>query len=864
MQWKLASRIAWRSLVSRPGRTLTSMLGIAVGVSTVLSVLIVDHNTILTEMMRRTSLSARPDLEIRPVEAGVGSERIPRALLQDPDLAHVAPAFSSRIRVLDSGAEPDEPMEAFDLELVALDRLAGERFDAFRLVEGQTFTADDSRQLLLSEELAAELGVSLGDQLTLQRAVPSLHECQNGELVLVRDEALEGTPREFEVVGLLAQRNLGRRRALLIPYGSGLELFRGAHIQPLFWAHLTSSAIYQDVRQRLKAAYVVDKPKGALVGERVDQLAFRKSVRMTALLSLLLGLFVIYNAFSLSLVQRVRELGLLRAIGLTASEISAAVMLEGALLSLLGVLFGFLLSLLIVMGMRTLGITTLGFGKPLVISDIPWKWTALVLTLGMGAAMLGMIAPLFRVRSLSVVEAVRGGQIAYRPDPTRFIRTLVLALLPGLLLMVFVLATPPLGGRQEDVFRLVTRIAIWLSLTFGLVLLMPRLVQWAVLGVLRLLLMGRPLERPVALASTRGSHHRVFGSTLGVGLVLAALLSIHGITKSLKDEAARFSDRTLSGRIFVQTRRLPKVALESARQAPGVTDFYSLSAEVHSPFPIRGIPAEHAERWLSEFRESPELAAEFERGSSIVLSEALAANFGYSIGDQVRLSTFESAYAVRVAVVSDRFGYFPDDRNFALMALPIFRSLFCVDDEQGTQYVFHVDPHQDPDDVQAALLALLPRDSLLRVRTAQQIRSFYLADMNRDFWIFQVILVLTSVLAFVGLWNSLTVALLERRREIGLLRTLGFTSGQMSGMLAAESAALGLVGGALALAAGLPISHDLVEAIRVISRLDVRYVATGFDAACVPLVAVGLALLATVPAAVKVRGQVVASATRME
>src|SRR5690606_1729723 len=140
-------------------------------------------------------------------------------------------------------------------------------------------------------------------------------------------------------------------------------------VQPIYWARLAPEAIYQDVREDLKASFVVDKPKGALVGERVDQRAFRKSIRIAACLSLLLGLFVIYNAFSLSLVERVREIGLLRALGLTGTEIAAAVVIEGLLLSVAGAALGLVLSLGVVDVMRRIGITTLGYGKPLAIHD---------------------------------------------------------------------------------------------------------------------------------------------------------------------------------------------------------------------------------------------------------------------------------------------------------------------------------------------------------------------------------------------------------------------------------------------------------------------------------------------------------------
>lgn len=97
---RLALRIAWRSLVSRPARTLTSILGIAVGIAAVLSVLIVDHNTILTEVLRRPSYSGQPDIEIRPVAMSAGNSKIPEALTRDADVRQVLPLFQSRIRAV--------------------------------------------------------------------------------------------------------------------------------------------------------------------------------------------------------------------------------------------------------------------------------------------------------------------------------------------------------------------------------------------------------------------------------------------------------------------------------------------------------------------------------------------------------------------------------------------------------------------------------------------------------------------------------------------------------------------------------------------------------------------------------------------
>ncbi|MFH0944612.1 MAG: ABC transporter permease [Planctomycetota bacterium] len=173
-------------MVSRPARTLTAILGIAVGISTVLSVLIVDHNTILTEMSRRPSFDPKLDLVIRPLEAGATGTGAPRELLEDPDLIHASPVFFSRIRV---PGPPGSPDSAEDLELVALDRNAGVEFQAYELEEGSTFSGNDASEVLLPEALAAELGVAVGDSLALQRALPAVHECRQGQMVEVQGGA---------------------------------------------------------------------------------------------------------------------------------------------------------------------------------------------------------------------------------------------------------------------------------------------------------------------------------------------------------------------------------------------------------------------------------------------------------------------------------------------------------------------------------------------------------------------------------------------------------------------------------------------------------------------------------------------------
>src|SRR5262249_10940922 len=148
---------------------------------------------------------------------------------------------------------------------------------------------------------------------------------------------------------------------------------------------------------------------------------------------------------------------------------------------------------------------------------------------------------------------------------------------------------------------------------------------------------------------------------------------------------------------------------------------------------------------------------------------------------------------------------------------------WCVDGGSARHWAVELEPGADSRAVEAALIRRLPPAPDLRVRSDATIADYYVSDGRRDFYVFDVVLGCTAALAGVGLLNSLTIALLERKREIGLLRTIGLTARQVGRMLLLEALALGVVGGLLATALAWPVARMTVAAVRVISRLDLVF-----------------------------------------
>ncbi|HZL99066.1 MAG TPA: FtsX-like permease family protein, partial [Planctomycetota bacterium] len=400
---RLVLLLAWRHMVFRPAATLLSVLGIALGVATVISVLTVDHNTLLSQQIRRNPGDPDSDLLIQPLlSAPEAYEGQARALRNRPYLRAVT-GFATASWNLEADGGRDGPG---GIELMAVEAGAAGELGAYAVAEGRDldFAAAASgapgvREILLSPGLAQARGLAVGDTVRLSRPAPRrspVTRCIDGKLV-----TLPPPPRApgggeaqvaFEVVGLLAPTHLGYddHRAL-IAFDQGRALL-GADLSPRFWADFDTSAIeFQALEADLRADFVVHAPKRALAGLAPEEAAFRSGVRLCGFLALFLGLYIIFNTMSMSLVERVRQIGLLRALGVTRARLLAIFLVEGLALSLAGAALSLPLAERIVAGMQALGVTTLGFGKPLEIAEVPWGPVLAVLAAGVCFSLLGVV-----------------------------------------------------------------------------------------------------------------------------------------------------------------------------------------------------------------------------------------------------------------------------------------------------------------------------------------------------------------------------------------------------------------------------------------------------------------------------------------
>ena len=850
----LAGTIVRRSLFGAPGRTLFSILGIAVGIATVVAVFTVDHVTVLSR-----TLALQPDwgadLEVRPSEV-LDDPR--ETLLQMEGVAGVAAFFQNDVRVSRLGADSAGEDGGIAARVIALEASAADSLGVYYVEEGRGIDPEaPGGQVLLGRGLAEDLGVRVGDSVVLAPPGNAARKaCVDGEFRMLGaagDTGVAARPQPFRVTGILAREGLGRRgngRMCVLDYEVGRRLLSDVFIESQFWLKRHTAVDLDDLETKLSKSFSFERNQRAAVGQMADERAFRNGVRLAGLFALLLGLFVIFHTLSMSLFERVREVGALSALGATRAQIAGVFLSEALVIALFGGALGLGGGIALGWALLSRGISTLGVvGGAIGPFEVPWRSVLGLTSLGVAIALLGSIYPIVRARDTDVVAALRGEESGRRASARGFHVFLTL-LLTGVVPIGFFAVVPIVGAAES---RLVGTVLIGLFV-LGLLLGAPFLAP----GLFGRLagLFTRPLERFFPLAaklagrSLEVSPTRMGASVAAIALVTSAFVGLKGMTNSLVGEIEVWGDEAMAGKVWVEG--LPNIDYETLRarlhEAPEVIGVDPGDVRAMLSFLLLGLPSQELVAY-GPMAEDATLLTQMREAQGMVVSRRLARQRGLAVGDPVLVQT--SGHGVvefRVAAVTDAYGYFrhPDERAYGVIDASAMERYFCLTPKKTTKIAVRLDGEGDVELVRALLHEHFPktRQMPLKFYDGPRTEAILLADIRRDFVLFDIILFLTALLAGLGVLNGQLLAALERRKELGVLRALGMTRGQVAGAVLLESALVGLLGGALGLIVGSGLTPVLVSALRVLSDLPLPMRGAGPFLALSLLGALALAIVA--------------------
>ncbi len=791
-------RAGWRYLQQHPGQLLLALLGIALGVASVLGIELANQSARQAFELSVQAVSGRATHQLHGPPAGIPEEIYVR-LRQSGVVA--APVVEGYLR-LDRG-EPLTgkaiPISGPTFRLLGLDLTAEAPFRAYTGA-GSPVPLDSFLTLpgavLMSGPVARRLGLAPGQELAVYMGTQGKTLRLVGLLEPSSDlsrRALEGVlvadlATAQEVLGQVGRLS---RIDLILPKGR-LPFELPANL-------------------RLVAAGENDRTLGAMSE------AFHLNLTALSLLSLVVGMFLIYQTSAFTVVQRRFLWGRLRTLGVTRGEILRLVLAEAAVLGGLGTLLGMALGLAlsqVLLRLVTRTLNDLYFVVSVEQVSLDPGALARAAALGLGGTLLAALAPAWEATTTPA------GCVLSRADSEERASRLTGAMAGAGLLAVGLggglLSWP---GRAilpglAGMFGVMVGLAVMGPWLVGLVSRrMPLPGFPSALLVIRLGVRSvqRSLSRTaVALAALT----LAVSATVGIGVMVDSFRStlVHWLAVTLQEDVYLAPPTVVAGK---NLSTLDQDLVELVRRESGVAsvslyrgvDALARTVSHSGQARLVGLDASPAaRRAFLFFAESPEVWQRFEAGSLLV-SEPFAYRWGLEPGSQLDLLT-ETGY--RSFEVAGVFADYGSPEGAVLMSRPVYVRHWG--DPLITSCALTATPGTDVDELVERLTRRLGDREVL-VRSNRALREASLAIFERTFAVTGVLRTLAVVVAFVGLVSSLIALGLERSREIAILRSLGLTTSQVWQILAVQSGWMGLWAGLLALPLGLVQALGMIYVI---------------------------------------------------
>jgi putative ABC transport system permease protein len=790
------SGLAWRALSARPLRTALTAAGVALGVAIMAATLIANQAADQTVERAARELFGRAELRVRAFDDSGLTPRAISAIATLPGVDAVAPVAERQVT---ASTAPGPNERVFSLMMIGVDPTAERAVRTYDLVDGVFLSPDSATDVLVNAQFAADHGLAEGDELRLSgrgsdvaplRIVGLLDDVgfgalSQGEVAVMSRDALD---RTFEVPAPTRYVDLAVRPGA------------GAQVQRELDATLTEPFVVEtvaDAAQSLAAA----------------QASFAGIAFLFALVALVVAAFLVGNTLALTLREQMREIGLLRAAGTTRRQVLGLFLRQGWAIGLLGSVGGILAGIVIAATMIGFLRTT----RSVLIDGLPLNPLSLLLAfaIGMVVTLLGTALPALQAARLPPLDALRPVNRA----ATSLSRRLGWLVLVDLVVVAIGLTLYPLDRGSASLPAMLLALAILVGGALAAAFVVQPLSR----------VVGRPFEwffgaEGLLGRANLGRDRLRAGLTVGTLMVaLAAVVALGSLSASAQATAQRWVASILPGGHAV------RLALPVDQEAFQPTFEGTTGTLRAAPIAQFGavIRKAGAQREVSIAAIDPSLyqdggALIFTQGSrddafqalrdggAVLVPEDLARRERITPGDTLLLA--QPGGQAQPFIVAGVVAYSLPGRSSdaaLLMSLADARAAFGV----TTAALWAMVPQPGISDAAFSdAVAATANELAGQPVTASQLADDLSRSLERIIGLFDVLALVTVVIAALGIVNTLSVGVVERVREIAILRAHGMTVGQVQAMVVAEAAIMGAIGGLLAAVIGLAVAWAMVTA----------------------------------------------------
>lgn len=791
--------LLWRTVLRDRARSLITVLGVSLGVAVALAIHLANDGVLRSFSTSLDHVAGKTRLQVSAGEAGFDETWFSR-IADAPGVAHAVPVVQT---VTPVAGRPGEVMLVLGVDVLSDGAVREYRGPTAAIADPLRLLTDPDA-ILLTAHYAEAHGLRVGDPIRLLTPTG---------------------PRRFVVQGLLADRGaalaMDGRFAVVDIASAQLnfgKLGRLDRVDLVLDATASPERVAAALRAALPPDLIVERPEAR--NAQVERMlgSFQLNLFVLSLIALFVGAYLVYNAVSVSVVRQRPQIGILRSLGASRAGMLLAVSGEGALLGLAGSLLGVGLGLLLsrtTLAMVSRTVSSLyAFVRPGPVEASGVVILAAIL-LGTGISLLSSILP-----ALEATRVPPGETLAAASRDRKHRPWALAAGSAALLLIAYGLAQlGPVHGRPLFGY------GASLALLLGTTLLCP-----AGLLTLRRSL-GPALTRARLLggrlaAGNLGRGLRRNGVTVGAMVVgLAMLVSVSIMIHSFRRTVEVWVGQTIRADLYLSQAgrlikgadaRLPADILAAVRQVPGVAEadgFRSLHvSDGRGGTFVLGAGDFNlmARRGRLPFRrgDSERILQDARTHNQVIVSETFAERYQLAEGDEVVVRPPGREVRLRIAGV---YYDYTTDGGLVVMDQALFRRLW--QDPWLNSVIIYLAPGADPEAVRERILERISGGDRLVIFSNRTLKQRILEIFDQTFAITYGLEAIALMVAVLGVLNALLASTLERTREIGILRSVGFGRGGILRSILWEAGLMGGLANLLGTPAGMALSLILIHVI---------------------------------------------------
>ncbi|MFA5910847.1 MAG: FtsX-like permease family protein [Vicinamibacterales bacterium] len=815
---RLFSQFILRPLAGDKIRTATTVLGVALGIAVVVAIQLTNASSVRGFETALETVAGKTAVEV--VGTGGVDETVLPSLGWLREYGVMSPVIEGNAALVAGDLRTLSRRDMEAVRVLGVDILRDMPFRDYQLLDIGSPSAQDvttqkfleiltnERSVVISEKLAKRRGLVIGGEMRLMFGDRVAPYVVRG---LLKDEGparvLDGNFVLMDIAAAqLAFDRLGRidRLDVLLPDDADLP------------------ASLDAIVSRMPPGLTAQRPSRRSQQVETMLAAFHANLTALSWIALIVGLFLVYNTVTISVVARRQEIGTLRALGLTRRKVLLLFLGEAAALAIAGIGLGLGLARLLAdaaVALTSATVSTIYIAAASAPPDMNWGHVWLAAAIGLPLSLLAAAIPALEASRVEPTAAMRGHDTL---DMRLRLRPMMVIAPAAVLLLALGLAQlGPVDGRP--LFGYLSSFAI----VIGAGLMVPA-IMFTLARAGRLVLRRRlGVEGLLAHANLTSAIPRLSISVAALSVSLSMMVAIAIMIGSFRDTVVYWVGQTLQADLFVGPGIRPTVgseqtlsadviaALQRHPEVRALDSFRNVDLVYEGNLTVLGaatfdVVLAHG----SLLFKSPANAREELRRAigqdAVIVSEPFSKRYGKRDGDTVTVTTPQGPRDFRVAAV---YYDYSNDRGVVIMDAGTFRQYFG--DLPPTGVALFLNDGADPDRVRSEILASMDEGHRAFIYSNRTLRNEVLRVFDSTFAITYALELIAIVVGMLGVAGTLLTLVLERRRELSLLRLTGADRGQVRKMVVIEAALIGAVSQAIGLTMGFALSMVLIYVINV-------------------------------------------------